>query len=124
MSRTSGPATLNAGPAGVGDPAMARAIPSEQYRNAYTFLTPETYSSSFVSVGAPTGTRVEIDGRLITGFTPVGESGVSTARIPVSPGVHHIEGRRAFGVLVYGFGTYTSYLYPGGLDFIELNPPF
>jgi hypothetical protein len=29
-----------------------------------------------------------------------------------------------FGIVVYGFGSYTSYMYPGGLDLTAINIPF
>lgn len=31
-------------------------------------------------------------------------------------GNHMIQGNQAFGITVYGYGQYTSYWYPGGLD--------
>ena len=31
-------------------------------------------------------------------------------------------GDNAFGIVVYGFGSYTSYMYPGGLDLEAINP--
>ena len=44
------------------------------------------------------------------------------ARVLVSGGVHQVEGNQPFGVLVYGFGAYTSYMYPGGLDLAVIAP--
>jgi hypothetical protein len=45
------------------------------------------------------------------------------ARTPIGGGAHRIEGTAPFGILVYGFGSYTSYMYPGGLDLREIAPP-
>ena len=44
------------------------------------------------------------------------------ARVPISGGQHNISSDQAFGIVVYGFGSYTSYMYPGGLDFEQINP--
>ena len=35
---------------------------------------------------------------------------------PNADGSHSITGSAAFGITVYGYGQYTSYWYPGGLD--------
>ena len=35
---------------------------------------------------------------------------------PGNDGNHNIQGDMAFGITVYGYGQYTSYWYPGGLD--------
>ena len=50
------------------------------------------------------------------------ETGLSVARVLVSGGVHDVEGNQPFGVLVYGFGAYTSYMYPSGLDLTVIAP--
>jgi len=41
----------------------------------------------------------------------------------IGGGAHELQGDRAFGVVVYGFGAYTSYMYPGGLDLTVIAPP-
>ena len=51
--------------------------------------------------------------------TVIGASGFSGGRVQLSnagDGDHTITGDKAFGVQVYGYGQYTSYWYPGGLD--------
>ena len=55
----------------------------------------------------------------INGFVPIGGSGFSAARVPLSnagDGNHVITGTDPFGISVYGYGDDTSYWYPGGLD--------
>lgn len=111
-----------AGDMSEGDPAMSLGIPTEQFRTEYNFLAPTTYTRSFLNVTAPTGATVTLDGAPVSGFTPVGGTGYSVARVPISGGQHAISGDQAFGIVVYGFGSYTSYMYPGGLDFEEINP--
>ena len=49
---------------------------------------------------------------------------MSSGQIRIPPGPHSITGDHAFGVYVYGFGSYTSYFVPGGLDFRPITPPF
>ncbi|MCB9591640.1 MAG: IgGFc-binding protein [Sandaracinaceae bacterium] len=111
-----------AGDMGEGDPAMSLGIPTEQFRTQYSFLAPTTYTRSYVNVTAPSGATVTLDGSPVTGFMPVGGTGYSVARIMISGGQHNITGDQPFGIVVYGFGSYTSYMYPGGLDFEEINP--
>jgi hypothetical protein len=94
------------------------AIPLEQYRSGYTFLAPESYAQSFVNVVAAAGVAVRLDGRALEAgeFSPVGQSGLSAARIPLTGGVHRMDADAKFGIVVYGYGSYTSYMVPGGLD--------
>lgn len=107
---------------GAGDPSMSLAIPVEQFRSSYTFLAPNTYTNSWVNVTAHEGQTVMLDGSPVTGFTPVGASGLQTARVPVSGGSHSINSGDTFGIVVYGIGSFTSYMYPGGLDLNVINP--
>jgi hypothetical protein len=111
------------GPGGTGDPSMSLGIPTEQLRTEYTFLAPDTYTESFVNVTAPEGSRVLLDGRLLDVSTPIGATGHAAARIAIEPGVHRIEGNAPFGIVVYGFARYTSYMVPGGLDLRAISPP-
>ena len=65
-----------------------------------------------------------LDGAPVMGFTPVGGTGYSVTRLPLASdqgGNHTISGDQAFGITVYGYGTYTSYWYPGGLDLHEIK---
>jgi hypothetical protein len=107
-----------------GDPSMSLAIPTEQYRTSYVFLAPSSYASSFVTVTAPTDAPVMLDGSAVSGFAPVGSTGFSVASVAIDGGVHTMTSGAAFGIVVYGFGTYTSYMYPGGLDLELIDAPF
>lgn len=104
--------------AGAGDPALSVAIPKEQYRVSYTFLAPATYTHNFVNVVAEPGSNVIIDGTAIPDglFTPIGASGFSVARYKIPGGTHSMSADKNFGIVVYGYGSYTSYMYPGGLN--------
>jgi hypothetical protein len=107
--------------AGIGDPSYTLSVPIDQYRASYQFHAPINYDNNYVNVTAPTGEQVTLDGLLIDAglFTPVAGSGYSVARVALADNVdgnHTIEGSAAFGITVYGYGQYTSYWYPGGLD--------
>lgn len=110
-----------------GDPAMALAVPVEQYRSAYLFHAPTNYQTNYVDITAPVGATVTLDGTVVTNFASIGSTGYALARItPLGPGPgndgnHSISGSMPFGISVYGYGMDTSYWYPGGLD-LELVP--
>ena len=54
----------------------------------------------------------------------VGSTGYGVARVMISGGAHAISGTAEFGIVVYGFGEFTSYMYPGGLDLEAIDVPF
>ena len=103
---------------GAGDPAQSIAIPVEQFRLAYTFLAPESYALNVVNIIIETGTTVALEGVPIAASesTPIGTTGYEVARHVIDGGSYHIEGDQNFGIVVYGYGLYTSYMYPGGLN--------
>ena len=104
-----------------GDPAMTLAVPVEQFRTQYLFHAPTNYESNYVDVTAPVGATVMLDGAPLA-LSPIGTTGYALARVaplsagPNNDGNHSIQGDMAFGITVYGYGQYTSYWYPGGLD--------
>ncbi|MBI5537435.1 MAG: IgGFc-binding protein [Deltaproteobacteria bacterium] len=114
---------------GKGDPSESLAIPTPQFRKDYLFLAPATYDQSYVNVIAPPGTAITLDGQPLapSDFAPIGTGGtMSVARKLLAPTeVHKIESAQKFGIVVYGFGDYTTYMYPGGLDLerITAAPP-
>ena len=102
---------------------MTVAVPVEQYRKSYLFLTPETYDKSYVNVTAPAGAKITLDGVDIDPmlFKPVGSGGYMSSRVEVMPGAHSITGSAPIGITVYGMAPFTSYMYPGGLDVKQIN---
>jgi len=110
---------------GGGDPSLSIAIPTDQYRSSYTFLAPSTYTQSVVNVVAPTGATIELDGQAIPAaeFSTIGTSGMSVARHQIFGGAHAISSDKKFGIVVYGYGSYTSYMYPGGLNLETIIVP-
>ncbi len=113
-------------PSRTGDPSQSLAIATEQFRTSYVFVAPANYDQSYVNVVATAGQDVVLDGTSIptSEFTPVGASEhVATRVLLDGRGVHTMESSEPFGITVYGYGTYTSYMYPGGLDLRRFTPP-
>jgi len=104
-----------------GDPAMTVAVPTDQYRTEYLFHAPTNYEVNYVNITAPSGAIVMLDGAEVSGFTAIGSSGYSVARLTLDNGIGGVGNHKAtstepFGITVYGYGQWTSYWYPGGLD--------
>ncbi len=102
----------------VGDPAMALVIPVEQYLNSCRFIAPESFDENYINVVLPAGSSLELDGASVpeNSFTAVGVSGYQVAKLPIAGGAHALNSSARFSVIVYGVGSYTSYMYPGGLN--------
>ncbi len=108
-----------------GDPAMTILVPSEQYREDYTFVTPSSYNSgtngqSYVLIVRPPGLDLVLDGStLMTTWESVG--GMEIATVPLEGGTHVITGAEAFGMITFGMGSFTSYTYPAGLNLEQIT---
>ena len=102
-----------------GDPAMGSGIPWTQVRADYDFLTPETYTSNWVNVVAQSGSSITLDGSPVGGWQAIDSTGYDVARVQVQPGSHHAAStdNSRFGITIYGYASYTSYLLPGGMNF-------
>jgi IgGFc binding protein len=100
-----------------GDPSLAFAVPVEQFRASYAFLVPDKYAHHYVSLAAPAGEPVFLDGTDVSGiFKPFGSGDFAAGRIEVEPGPHAIRCPATCGLEVSGFGKDVSYLYAGGLN--------
>lgn len=111
---------------GMGDPSMALAVATSQYRSSYLFHAPTSYPSSFVNLTALTGAKVLLDGHVVPAgsFAPVGNTGFAVSRQPLSgagDGTHTATSASPFGITVYGYGEFTSYWYPGGANLAVLH---
>jgi hypothetical protein len=111
----------------LGDPSECPSVPLQQYRSTYTFLAPNTYTENWIDVISPQGNTVTLDGTDIpmSSYTQVGGQPYYTAHVQLdntNPG-HEIHGVFPFGLLVYGYGSRTSYMYPGGLDLHQFYVP-
>ncbi|GAA4443172.1 hypothetical protein GCM10023156_00020 [Novipirellula rosea] len=131
------------------DPFMMLLPPTEQFLDDYTVGTPidnvedeygggyaQQFLYNFINVVVPTDSlsSVRLDGAPLDSsvtFTPIGSSGYSGAQVPVAAGSHHLKADVQFGVYSYGFSSYDSYGYPGGLALakiadvqtLSLSPP-
>jgi hypothetical protein len=110
--------------AGIGDPAQSNGVPVGQYRSDYTFLAPNSYETNFVNITAAKGVNVTLDGTAVpaASFKPIGGSTYGVATVQLSNSQSHLvksTGGTA-GIIVYGYGQYTSYMYPGGLNLEKL----
>ncbi|MCL2823146.1 MAG: IgGFc-binding protein [Polyangiaceae bacterium] len=110
---------------GSGDPSMALAVTTSQFRTDYLFHSPVNYEHNYINIIAPdtTTSTVTLDGNPVSGFTSIGTSGYSEARIKFTSagnGNHRVHAEEPVGVSVYGYGQYTSYWFPAGLDLKEL----
>ncbi|MDF1562178.1 MAG: IgGFc-binding protein [Deltaproteobacteria bacterium] len=102
-----------------GDPTMILAIPVQQFKDSYSFITPTTFVEDYINVVRTAGTTVLLDGIPVSppnGWVPVGSTAYQVGRIPVLDGTHRLDASSTVGLTVYGFDWSVSYGYPGGLD--------
>jgi hypothetical protein len=116
------PGVDTAGDAGIGDPGFILAVPLEQYREEYVVLVPEGYGFDYVNITAPAGAAVWLDGEELdpSVFEPITADYV-VARLALEDGERRIRASAPVGVVMYGFDSYVSYGYPGGLDLEDLG---
>ena len=115
-----------------GDPSQSFMVGVEQYRQKYIFLGPDDYDSNWVDIVVPvnlegTNATLTLDGKPLTkGATPVGQSTYGVVRVQLGngmKGLHVLEATAPVGIQVMGYGQYTSYQYPGGLNLGAIAPP-
>ncbi len=104
---------------------MTIAAPTEQFRQRYLFVASTTFDENWINVVAPRGAAITLDGQplLAADFVPIGTSAYGVLKVRLGrTDAHTIEGDTGFGIAVHGYGQYTSYMYPGGLDLKRLTP--
>ena len=117
----------NANNMGEGDPSQSIAIAVEQFRTKYIFLAPTDYDKNYVDIVAPGGAVMMLDGAPVSaGPQGVGASTYKVYRTPLGAGnngAHVLTSTVPVGIQVLGYGLYTSYQYPGGLNLQLIAPP-
>ncbi|HTA93774.1 MAG TPA: hypothetical protein VK745_29560, partial [Polyangiaceae bacterium] len=75
----------------------------------------------------PLDAKVTLDGLALPATPkPVGGSSFGIARVHLgvgSGGAHSLVSDKPVGLQIIGYGSYTSYAYPGGLDLQLIAPP-
>jgi hypothetical protein len=109
-----------------GDPAQSFAVTVEQFRKNYVFLAPDDYDESYADVVQPLDAKLTLDGAPVSAApTPI-SSGYGVVRLKLGPGqggAHALSADKPVGLQVLGYGAYTSYQYPGGLNLGLIAPP-
>lgn len=107
----------------LGDANITPLIPVEQFRSDYIFYVPATYKYQYLNVLAPIDATISIDGKQVTdAIKPItAEYGRFIVRITAT-GNHRITGNKPFGIIGYGYASFTSYSYAGGLNLDRINP--
>ena len=106
----------------VGDPALILVPPVAQWRIETIFLTPDSYTSNYISVVASDIATVTLDDAVVPedAFSAIGASGYKAARLPVGSGPHHLVATSPVAVLAYGFDKDVSYGFAAGLNLSDL----
>lgn len=110
-----------------GDPSMTAIVAAEQYRRKYVFLAPDDYDANFADAIQPMDATLTLDGIPVESSpVKIGDSKYGVNRIRLADlskgGAHVLESTVPFGLQVLGYGKYTSYQYPAGLDLERIAP--
>ena len=111
-----------------GDPSQSLAAAVEQYRTKYVFLAPSDYDISYADIVAPPTAMMTLDGAPVTAAAQgIGTSTYKVFRVQLqggaNNGAHVLQSTLPVGLQVLGYGLYTSYQYPGGLNLNLIAPP-
>jgi hypothetical protein len=110
-----------------GDPSESIAIAVEQYRIKYIFLAPTDYDQNYVDIVSPGGATMTLDGAAVAAAPQaIGSSTFKVSRVHLGAGnngAHVLTSTVPVGIQVLGYGLYTSYQYPGGLNLDLIAPP-
>jgi hypothetical protein len=102
---------------GDGDPAFVLPPAVEQYRDEYVFLVPANYRGNYVTITAPAGVDVTLNGQVIPSaqFTPFAGGQWQYIIRPLQAGIQTASAAQPFGLLVHGYHYYISYAFAGGI---------
>ncbi len=110
------------------DPFMVMVPPVRAYATNHLVCTGTSdFQSHFLQIIAPAGSvgSLTLDGGVVPAglFTPIAGAGYSYARLPVASGSHTVAASQPLATVLYGFGPYESYGWPGTLHFGDITPP-
>lgn len=105
-----------------GDPSQTIFASTEQFRKKYLFLTPDDYEVSYAVIVGPESAAPVLDGKPLTGYVALAE-GFGVWRVDLSTGTHTLTSSAPIGLQAMGYGAYTSYEFPGGLNLKIISPP-
>jgi hypothetical protein len=98
-----------------GDPALSWVAPVSQHLERYTLAVPAQFPANYLSIAAPAGARVSLDGGDVTAqLSAVGSGGFKAGRLPLAPGRHQVVCPGGCWVELAGYGDTTAYLTAGG----------
>jgi hypothetical protein len=109
----------------LGDPSQSMSSSVEQYRLKYVFLAPDDYDVNYADVIQPMTATLTLDGAPVTAKPTALASGYGITRIKLGAGAkgsHILTATEPVGLQVQGYGAYTSYQYPGGLNLGRIAP--
>jgi hypothetical protein len=91
------------------------------------FLAPSDYDMNLIDVVAPSGTTMSFDGHAVNwgDETPIAD-GYNVWRLDLAGyngSAHTLEASTGVGVQVLGYGLFTSYQYPAGLNLKRIAGP-
>ncbi|MGC4095356.1 MAG: IgGFc-binding protein [Polyangiaceae bacterium] len=122
----------------MGDPSESFLTTVAQYRDRYVFLAPIDYDANFVDVVVPSGVTLKLDGKDLDPASGTALAGRATdgstarefhiLRVKLDAGSafvgsHEITASAPVGIQVLGYGRFTSYQYPGGLNLNLIAEP-
>jgi hypothetical protein len=112
----------------MGDPDQSSFASVEQFRTKYVFLAPNDYPVLWADITATEDAPIELDGKpLSVPWNKIGNGPFGVYRVDLTKsgqdGAHTLTSKKPVGVQVIGFGDYTSFQYPAGLNLNIIAPP-
>jgi IgGFc binding protein len=108
-----------AGEVVAGDPSMCMVVPSAQFRTQHAFAAPGTFTQNWVTIVAPTGAAVSLDGVVLNQniFTTIAGTPWAVASVVLSglTNLHRVSASVPIGAYVYGYDQAASYMFPAGM---------
>jgi hypothetical protein len=110
------------------DPSQSVLASVEQFRLKYLFLAPTDYDESYADIVGPSDAAPVLDGTPVSAaYSAIGTGGFGVWRVtlnagPKGDGAHTLTSSKPVGLQVIGYGDYTSYQYPGGLNLNQIAP--